>query len=107
MASTLRHGCGVHAGNYRHQADVAHAYQVLVKGGMPTDRIVVMMEDDIASNPYNPVPGKVGTIVAVQCPIVWFVTQAKNRVCWDVRTPMYICILCTDQHVLRAGLQLP
>lgn len=67
---------GVHAGNYRHQADVAHAYQVLVKGGMPTDRIVVMMEDDIAFNPYNPVPGKVDT--AVQCRIVQFIRQATK-----------------------------
>lgn len=44
-------------GNYRHQADVAHAYQVLHRGGIPDDRIVVIVYDDIANNPANPRPG--------------------------------------------------
>lgn len=44
-------------GNYRHQADVAHAYQVLHHGGIPDERIVVMVFDDIAGNPENPRPG--------------------------------------------------
>jgi Peptidase C13 family len=51
--------CKLCEGNYRHQADVAHAYQVLVAGGMPKERIIVMMEDDIAFSIYNPLPGKV------------------------------------------------
>lgn len=34
--------------NYRHQADVCHAYQVLHKHGIPDSNIVVMMYDDIA-----------------------------------------------------------
>jgi legumain len=44
-------------GNYRHQADVAHAYQVLSRGGIPDDHIVVMVYNDIADNPENPRPG--------------------------------------------------
>ncbi|KAG7673394.1 hypothetical protein Ndes2526B_g03161 [Nannochloris sp. 'desiccata'] len=44
-------------GNYRHQADVAHAYQVLSRGGVPDDHIVVMVYNDIADNPENPRPG--------------------------------------------------
>lgn len=32
------------------QADVCHAYQVLKNHGMPDERIVVMMVDDIADN---------------------------------------------------------
>lgn len=44
-------------GNYRHQADVAHAYQVLHHGGIPDERIIVMVFDDIAQNPENPRPG--------------------------------------------------
>jgi len=36
--------------NYRHQADVCHAYQVLHKNGIPDSNIVVMMYDDIANN---------------------------------------------------------
>lgn len=44
-------------GNYRHQADVCHAYQVLKKGGMKDENIVVFMYDDIAHNRINPRPG--------------------------------------------------
>jgi legumain len=46
-------------GNYRHQADVCHAYQVLKHGGLDDDHIVVMMADDIASNYLNPHPGQI------------------------------------------------
>lgn len=35
--------------NYRHQADVCHAYQILHRNGVPDERIVVMMYDDIAN----------------------------------------------------------
>ncbi|XP_063608521.1 legumain-like [Penaeus indicus] len=43
--------------NYRHQADVCHAYQILHQHGVPDDHIIVMMADDIAYNPENPDPG--------------------------------------------------
>jgi len=43
--------------NYRHQADVCHAYQILHAHGIPDDNIVVMMYDDIANNPSNPTKG--------------------------------------------------
>ncbi|GAB4854364.1 hypothetical protein Ancab_022950 [Ancistrocladus abbreviatus] len=43
--------------NYRHQADVCHAYQVLKKGGLKDENIVVFMYDDIAYNEENPRPG--------------------------------------------------
>ena len=46
-------------GNYRHQADVYHAYQMLKRGGLSDSRIVVMHYDDIARNPANPHPGKI------------------------------------------------
>jgi legumain len=44
-------------GNYRHQADVSHAYKVLSRGGVPDSNIVVMVYNDIADNPENPRPG--------------------------------------------------
>ncbi|XP_043718084.1 vacuolar-processing enzyme [Telopea speciosissima] len=44
-------------GNYRHQADVCHAYQLLKKGGLKDENIVVFMFDDIAKNELNPKPG--------------------------------------------------
>ncbi|KAL4199787.1 hypothetical protein AMTRI_Chr03g146600 [Amborella trichopoda] len=44
-------------GNYRHQADVCHAYQLLLKGGLKEENIVVFMHDDIAYNEFNPKKG--------------------------------------------------
>ncbi|KAK1684402.1 hypothetical protein QYE76_045250 [Lolium multiflorum] len=41
--------------NYRHQADVCrHAYQILKKGEVKEENIVVFMYDDIAHDPQNP-----------------------------------------------------
>jgi len=44
--------------NYRHQADVCHAYQVVKANGIPAENIVVMAYDDIANNSRNPFPGQ-------------------------------------------------
>jgi legumain len=43
--------------NYRHQADVCHAYQILHDHDIPDSNIVVMMFDDIADNTANPNKG--------------------------------------------------
>lgn len=43
--------------NYRHQADVCHAYQILKRRGLKDENIVVFMYDDIANNKENPKPG--------------------------------------------------
>jgi legumain len=43
--------------NYRHQADVCHAYQIVHANGIPDEQIVVMMYNDIADNAENPTPG--------------------------------------------------
>ncbi|CAN6441541.1 unnamed protein product [Victoria cruziana] len=45
--------------NYRHQADVCHAYQTMIKGGLKEENIVVFMYDDIAYNEENPRPGTI------------------------------------------------
>eukprot|EP01060_Flectonema_neradi_P014297 TRINITY_DN20_c0_g1_i2.p1 TRINITY_DN20_c0_g1~~TRINITY_DN20_c0_g1_i2.p1 ORF type:complete len:413 (+),score=125.83 TRINITY_DN20_c0_g1_i2:129-1367(+) len=45
--------------NYRHQADACHAYQILSKGGIPKENIIMMMYDDIAHNIENPFRGKI------------------------------------------------
>ena len=44
--------------NYSVDSNLCHAYQVLHKAGVPDERIVVVMYDDIADNPQNPFPGK-------------------------------------------------
>ncbi|XP_060749370.1 legumain-like isoform X2 [Tachysurus vachellii] len=45
--------------NYRHQAIVCHAYQVMHQNGIPDEQIVVMMYDDIANHKDNPDKGKI------------------------------------------------
>ncbi|XP_022187780.2 legumain [Nilaparvata lugens] len=45
--------------NYRHQADICHAYQTIVLRGIPKENIIVMMKDDIATNDLNPYKGKI------------------------------------------------
>ena len=39
------------------QADICHAYQIMKKGGLKDENIIVFMYDDIAHNPENPRPG--------------------------------------------------
>ena len=46
-------------GNYRHQADVCHAYQIARAQGIPAEQIITFAYDDIADNSRNPFPGKV------------------------------------------------
>lgn len=45
--------------NYRHQSDVFHAYQILLKNGFSKDKIITFAYDDIAHNIKNPFKGKV------------------------------------------------
>jgi len=45
--------------NYRHQADVYHAYQTLIAGGFDPSRIITMAYNDIANSTSNPYKGKV------------------------------------------------
>ena len=44
--------------NYRHQADIAHAYKILTDGGFKPENIITMMANDIASSPRNPFRGQ-------------------------------------------------
>ncbi|KAI3691664.1 hypothetical protein L6452_31465 [Arctium lappa] len=43
--------------NYRHQADICHAYQILKRGGLKDEHIIVFMYDDIVNSSLNPRPG--------------------------------------------------
>ncbi|VDP69506.1 unnamed protein product [Echinostoma caproni] len=40
--------------NYRHQSDVAHAYQLVRQNGIPPQNIITMMVDDVASYREGP-----------------------------------------------------
>ncbi|KER19340.1 hypothetical protein T265_15574, partial [Opisthorchis viverrini] len=37
--------------NYRHQADVYHAYQIVRQNNVPAQNIITLAYDDIANNP--------------------------------------------------------
>jgi len=45
--------------NYRHQADIFHAYQLLIKNNFSPSRIITLAYDDVAHNIKNPFKGKV------------------------------------------------
>jgi ABC-type branched-subunit amino acid transport system substrate-binding protein len=45
--------------NYRHQADILAIYQRLKASGYDDDHIILVMEDDLATNEYNPQQGVV------------------------------------------------
>ena len=53
------HICHLGYYNYRHQADIAHSYQILHKlGGFPKENIIVMMYNDVVNASENPLPGQ-------------------------------------------------
>ncbi|KAL9650979.1 hypothetical protein ABK040_015082 [Willaertia magna] len=45
--------------NYRHQADISHAYQLVKRYGIAEDHIITFMYDDIANNEENPIKGTI------------------------------------------------
>ncbi|KER20035.1 hypothetical protein T265_15407, partial [Opisthorchis viverrini] len=45
--------------NYRHQADVYRAYQLVRRNNVPAQNIITFAYDDIANNPKNPFKGRV------------------------------------------------
>lgn len=74
------------------QADVCHAYQILKKGGIKDENIVVFMYDDIAFNKENPRPG-----VIINSPHGDDVYQGVPKVC-------LFSSLCTS---LKLWMQIP
>ncbi len=48
--------------NYRHQADALAQYQLLKENGLEDDRIILILEDDIAGNAGNSEPGVVRNV---------------------------------------------
>jgi len=48
--------------NYRHQADALAQYQIFKSNGVTDDRIILIMEDDLADNPQNAEPGVVRNV---------------------------------------------
>ncbi|KAJ9706819.1 hypothetical protein PVL29_002007 [Vitis rotundifolia] len=87
-------------GNYRHQADVCHAYQLLKRGGLKDENIVVFMYDDIATHDFNPRPGVIinhpqGDDVYAGVP--------KDYTGEDVTVQNLFAVLLGDKSLLKGG----
>ncbi|KAF3700886.1 Legumain [Channa argus] len=86
--------------NYRHQADVCHAYQIVHNNGIPDEQIVVMMYDDLSQNEENPTPGIVinrpnGTDVYKGVP--------KDYIGDDVTPQNFLAVLKGDSSKIKGG----
>ncbi len=44
--------------NYRHQADVCHAYHILIRNGYKPENVIVFSYNDVANARENPFRGK-------------------------------------------------
>lgn len=99
---TMRHWALLVAGsrtwaNYRHQADVYHAYQILKRNGIPDENIVVMHYDDVAYAVENPHPGRV--INSPDGPDV-YAGVPKDYVGEDVTADNFLAVLRGDKEAM-------
>ncbi|VDP74942.1 unnamed protein product [Echinostoma caproni] len=86
--------------NYRHQSDVAHAYQLVSKNGIPPQNIITMMVDDVARDPKNPFPGKLFQDYTHQDVYAGVVVDYKGA---DVTVNNFINMLKGDPALKAAG----
>ncbi|XP_062974048.1 legumain [Elgaria multicarinata webbii] len=85
-------------GNYRHQADACHAYQIVHRNGIPDEQIIVMMYDDIADNVLNPTKGII--INRPGGPDVYKGTP-KDYVKKDVTPENFLAVLKGDAEAIK------
>nr|XP_043631547.1 vacuolar-processing enzyme beta-isozyme-like [Erigeron canadensis] len=87
-------------GNYRHQSDVCHAYQILKKGGLKDENIVVFMYDDIAKSDENPRPG---TIINSPAGKDVYAGVPKDYTGTDVTVDNLFAVLLGDKNAVKGG----
>ncbi|TVU20169.1 hypothetical protein EJB05_36367, partial [Eragrostis curvula] len=80
--------------------DVCHAYQIMKKGGLKDENIIVFMYDDIANNTENPWPGVIinhpnGTDVYAGVP--------KDYTGNNVNVHNFLAVLLGDNSNLTGG----
>ncbi|KAJ1264391.1 hypothetical protein BS78_09G259700 [Paspalum vaginatum] len=86
--------------NYRHQADVCHSYQIMKKGGLKDDNIIVFMYDDIASSPDNPRPG---VIINHPAGADVYAGVPKDYTGADVNVNNFLAVLLGNRSALTGG----
>lgn len=89
--------------NYRHQADLCHAYKALIKHGLHPERMITMLYDDVADAEDNPFPGELfnrpdGEDVYKGC--------AKDYVGNDVTPENFVAVLTGDSARVRVPPRL-
>ena len=80
--------------NYRHQADVAHAYQILKSQGIPAENIIYMAYDDVADNSRNPLKGQLFNKTNGENVYDASVVDYKGR---DVTAEKFLAVLTGDE----------
>ncbi|CAM0943172.1 unnamed protein product [Alopecurus aequalis] len=86
--------------NYRHQADVCHAYQILKKGGLKDENIVVFMYDDIAYSPENP---RRGVIINSPTGRDVYAGVPKDYTGADVNVNNFLAVLLGNKSAITGG----
>lgn len=86
--------------NYRHQADVCHAYQILKKGGLKDENIIVFMYDDIAYDEENPRTGVI--INSPDGPDV-YKGVPKDYTGEDVTVDNFLAVILGDKSAITGG----
>nr|5ZBI_A Chain A, Peptide asparaginyl ligase [Viola canadensis]5ZBI_B Chain B, Peptide asparaginyl ligase [Viola canadensis] len=86
--------------NYRHQADVCHAYQILRKGGVKDENIIVFMYDDIAYDIRNPYPG---TIINSPDKKDVYKGVPKDYTGEDVNVQNFLAVILGNKTALTGG----
>lgn len=90
-------------GNYRHHADVAHAYHVAVAGGIPKDNIIVMMYDDVVNDNENPYPGQLFNAPTDDGTpgVDVYAGVAKDYVGNDVTAANFLAVITGDKKAMQ------
>ncbi|KER23562.1 hypothetical protein T265_14615, partial [Opisthorchis viverrini] len=86
--------------NYRHQANVYHAYQVVRKNKVPAENIITFAYDDIANNPKNPFKGEVFHDYEHEDVYKGVVIDYRGK---DVKPDIFVKVLEGDKNLEKEG----
>ena len=91
--------------NYRHHADVCHAFDILSKGGVDPENIVIMLYDDVANDPLNPFPGRLFNAPSdsAQPGIDVYQNCQKDYTGGDVTASHFLSVLAGNRSGVPAG----
>ncbi|KER20454.1 hypothetical protein T265_11001 [Opisthorchis viverrini] len=89
--------------NYRHQANVFHAYHVLRANKIPAENIITFAYDDIANHPKNPYKGQVFNDYEHEDVYKGVVIDYRGQ---DVNPDIFAKVLKGDKELEKEGVKL-